>query len=133
MNPDQELKLEKKVLYVEDDTVNCLVMKGLLQRYSINVEIATTAHEAVLKAKRFLFPLILMDINLGEEETDGILLSRELRALPGYEACPIFAITAYPELHLTMGEERGIFQRYFYKPFNRDELAQAILGELSPS
>lgn len=127
MNPDLEAQPETKVLYVEDDAVNCLVMKGLLQRYRIEVDIAASASDAVQQAQIYRYPLILMDINLGEEETDGILLSRELRALPGYEACPIFAITAYPELHLTMGEERGIFQRYFYKPFNRDELAQAIL------
>lgn len=118
-------------MYVEDDAVNCLVMQGLLQRYGIGVDIAVTASDALQQAQSGLYPLILMDINLGEEDTDGILLSRELRALPGYEACPIFAITAYPELHLTMGEERGIFQRYFYKPFNRDELAQAILQVIS--
>jgi CheY-like chemotaxis protein len=76
-------------------------------------------------AKQNIYNLILMDINLGTDET-GIDVLREIRELEGYNRVPAIAVTAY-----SLKGDKDIFIRsgmneYISKPFTKKELIRKI-------
>ncbi|RMG71305.1 MAG: response regulator [Bacteroidetes bacterium] len=113
------------ILYVEDDEINGFVVQSMLRSYC-TVDIATNPAEAMSAVGSVAYPLILMDINLGEDEMDGVELTRRIRALPGYHSVPIFAVTAFA---MPGDEERFLsegFDRYFPKPVQKEDLLAGL-------
>ncbi len=94
-----------RILYVEDDDATWLVTERYLrERYDI--ERARNSDEALRLLNDRRFDLILLDIELGGSELDGMSLCRVLRGraeqrharihMPeGLEAVPIVFVTAY--------------------------------------
>lgn len=84
----------RRVLYVEDDPINALVIKKLLaQHYSTeHVEDGETCLTVLGKET---FDLILMDINLGRGKMDGVETMKKIKAQSVFEKLPIVAITSY--------------------------------------
>jgi PAS domain S-box-containing protein len=91
----QENAEQKKILLVEDDKVNRMVICAVLQKKRVNVNIAQNGKEAVDMAKKENFDLILMDIHMplmdGYSATQFIR-QREKRT---NRHTPIIAMTAY--------------------------------------
>lgn len=79
-----------RVLVAEDSPVNQMLMKALLNKWNIDIEIANNGKEAVEKATGESFDLILMDIHM--PKTNGYQATKQLRE-QGIET-PIVAITA---------------------------------------
>jgi len=81
---------EAKVLLAEDNPINALLARSLLEREGCSVTRATTGHEAVEAAQSGVFDLILMDLRM--PGLDGRAATRALRA----RGCrtPIIALTA---------------------------------------
>ncbi len=109
-----------RVLLVEDNENTQFLIENLLES-AFDVTIAANAEDALLKAFRNDYDLVLMDINLGVGPNGADVL-RELRAMPTYHDVPIAALTAYAlpgdkERFLDMG-----FSAYLSKPFNAEEL-----------
>ncbi|MGI9175254.1 MAG: ATP-binding protein, partial [Rhodothermales bacterium] len=116
------------VLLVEDNEDTQFLLQSLLED-TCKVTAASTAEEALEATTQppggRPFDLILLDINLGSNKS-GTDVLHELRALPGYEATPIVALTAYAlpgdkERFEAMG-----FTTYLPKPFQFDELLATI-------
>jgi signal transduction histidine kinase/ActR/RegA family two-component response regulator/HPt (histidine-containing phosphotransfer) domain-containing protein len=85
---------DARVLLVEDDPVNQLVARRLLERAGCSVSVAGNGLEAVELARTRSFDLILMDCQM--PELDGYQAAREIRRLPdGGRAVPIVALTAH--------------------------------------
>jgi two-component system, cell cycle response regulator DivK len=121
-----------KVLYVEDDQINALIMQIMLQEM-VTLEIASDPETALEMVESQAFDLILMDINLGHNQVDGTELMRNMRQRwPRMQSIPFFAVTAYAlpgdrEAFLKQG-----FDEYFSKPVDKAAL-QATIRELHPS
>jgi two-component system, cell cycle response regulator DivK len=115
----------KRLLYVEDDPINALVIKKLLaQHYS--TEHVEDGESCLKIIGREPFDLILMDINLGRGKMDGVETMKRIKAIPSYKAMPIVAITSYamPEdRERFMGEG---FNGYLSKPVERPILLQYL-------
>ena len=79
-----------RVLLVEDNPINALLARKLLEREGCAVEAAASAEEAMLAAAAMTYDLILMDRRL--PGMDGATATRRLRAA-GITA-PIVALTA---------------------------------------
>ncbi|NFV81256.1 ATP-binding protein [Magnetospirillum aberrantis] len=81
------------ILLAEDNPVNVLVARGLLERCGHRVTVAVDGREAVAQAAHGSFDLILMDMQM--PELDGLGATRAIRRLPGpMAAVPIIALTA---------------------------------------
>ncbi len=79
-----------RVLLAEDNPVNALLARALLEREGCEVERAASGQEACEAAARTGFDLILMDLRM--PGMDGLAAARTIRAL-GVDA-PIVALTA---------------------------------------
>lgn len=111
----------KRLLYVEDDPINALVIKKLLaNHYSTeHVEDGETCLSILEKES---FDLVLMDINLGRGKMDGIETMKRIKAKPSFKDLPIVAITSY-----AMPEDKDRFlgegfNGYLSKPVERPVL-----------
>jgi len=81
-----------RVLLAEDDPANRQVVHDLLELVGITVDLAENGQQAVEFAARRPYRLILLDLHM--PVTNGIDAARAIRAMPGYAATPILALTA---------------------------------------
>ena len=70
-----------RILLVDDEPTQRLIMARLLKRAGYNVEVAGNGKEALEKIAAGDFQLMITDWEM--PEMDGIALCRELRATPG--------------------------------------------------
>lgn len=119
-----------KVLIVEDNQVNQLLAKKILERYCFETETAENGKIALDKLKRDHFDIVLMDLQM--PEMDGYEASRRIREPgSGWSEVPIIAMTA----HTVSGDRErcmaiGI-NEYISKPYKAAELyekMQQLLG-----
>ena len=105
-----------RILYIEDDPINAYVLQKMLSDYTI--DIAQCGEEGMKLFNKNNYDLILMDINLGDPEKDGVYYLKELRKTE-YRTKPIVAVTAYA---MSGDRERFIdagFDEYFSKPIEK--------------
>ena len=92
----QELRIPAKyrgrrVLLAEDNEVNQLVAKELLESAGFVVDIASSGLEALQKAEGTDYTMVFMDIHM--PQMDGIEAAKLLRAQARYAHTPIIALT----------------------------------------
>jgi signal transduction histidine kinase/CheY-like chemotaxis protein len=80
------------VLLVEDDTVNQMVARRMLERLGSRVTVAEHGRAALARARTERFDLVLMDCHM--PTMDGFEAARRLRLQPEFEDTPIVALTA---------------------------------------
>ena len=121
---------EPRILLVEDNPVNQLVVKGLLGRLGLTVTIARHGEEALKILQQRDFDLVLMDCNL--PLMDGYEATRQIRRERRWAGLPVIALTAN-----VLPEERERCQRagmndYLSKPLRRGELEAMLERWLPP-
>lgn len=89
---------ETRILAVEDDRINQVVLNTLFKQLSVRAEIVGTGAEAlsIVDARHADFTLVLMD--LGLPDTDGTLVAskiREMEQLKGQAPLYICAVTGH--------------------------------------
>ena len=116
-----------KVLIVEDNPVNQLVTKKLLERIGYSTKIATNGQEAIKFIKEESFNIILMDCDM--PVMDGFSATRYIREWEqksAYDKTPIIALTA----HVLDSEKQQCFDvgmdDYITKPILADDLYQVV-------
>jgi signal transduction histidine kinase/ActR/RegA family two-component response regulator len=112
------------VLLVEDNEVNCTVVRAMLNSLGYQVSVATDGAEAVSAAASTPYAAIFMDCRL--PVMDGYEATRHIRLLPGMEQIPIIALTA----NALQGDRdaclRAGMSDYLAKPFKRADLQQVL-------
>ena len=81
-----------RILVVEDDEVNQLVARGVLEASGAIVTVASNGREALGLIRPGEFDVVLMDLQM--PDMDGIETTRRLREDPALRALPIIAMTA---------------------------------------
>ncbi|MCB1160327.1 MAG: response regulator, partial [Leptospiraceae bacterium] len=118
---------QKKILIVDDDPLNQLLVEHILKNHSVICDKAINGIEAVEKAIKNSYDLILMDIQMPEK--NGIEATRDLR-LEHKLQIPIIAITA----HSTTGYRdiciKAGMNDYLEKPIHDSDLIQAMYNVL---
>jgi CheY-like chemotaxis protein len=111
-----------KVLIVEDDPITVYINQCLLHHYEVDA--VTNGYAALEKVQTDRFDVILMDINLGDINMDGIRTMREIRKLRSQNHLRIIAITSYAsnkQWYLEQG-----FDGFFLKPLDPEDIIKAV-------
>ena len=81
-----------RILLAEDNHINQEVAVELLNDVGLVVDLADDGLQAVDLASQGAYDLVLLDIQMPGQ--DGLAAAKAIRALPGYGATPILALTA---------------------------------------
>ena len=115
----------KRILYVEDDQINALVMQRLLKEH-VEVLHVPDGETCISVLVTETFDLILMDINLGRGKMDGVETLHRIRSNPLTNNITVIAVTSYA---LSEDKERFLregFDAYLAKPVDRQLLLKSI-------
>jgi len=116
--------MTKRILVVEDQEDNRMIVRDLLTSAGYEIIEATTGIEGVAVAKAERPDLILMDIQL--PGIDGYEAARQIKADPANQRTPIIAVTSYA---LSGDENKAVeagCDAYFAKPFSPRKLLDKI-------
>jgi CheY-like chemotaxis protein len=116
------------VLVVEDNEVNALVVRGMLEQMGVNAELAVDGQKALARMGQTSYDLVLMDCQmpvLDGWEATRIWRARETR-LRQKQRTPIVALTA----SAAAGERERCLEAgmddYLSKPFSREALGELV-------
>jgi len=110
-----------RVLVVDDHVDTCTGMKMMLERRGYRVTVAHTANQAVEKAERNEFDLVISDIGLPDRS--GFELMQELSTTRGLRGIALSGFGM--ENDVTRARAAG-FSEHLTKPINFDRLDEAI-------
>ena len=113
-----------KILLVEDNAINQMVAKELLEIAGMETDIAGNGREAVEKVAANAYALVLMDIQM--PEMDGFAAAREIRSQKRFAHLPIIAMTA---LAMQGDREKSLaagMNDHVTKPIDAKELYTAL-------
>ena len=85
--------MNELILVVEDNEINQVLVRAVLEMDGLRVAVAASADEAREAIRNESPGVILMDVQLPGE--DGLSLTRELKADPATAAIPVVALTAH--------------------------------------
>lgn len=119
----------KKVLLVEDNQINVMVGKQILEKANLVVDVAYDGLVAVNKVRENDYHILLMDIQM--PVMDGYIASREIRKFN--TTVPILALSAsvFQEVKEKMFESG--MDGFIFKPFDPDDLLNKIEEKVADS
>lgn len=115
----------KRILYVEDDPINALVVQKLLKA-EFDVVHAPDGETCLALLDKEKFDIILMDINLGRGKMNGVETMHKIKANPRTSNLKVITVTSYA---LPEDKERFLregFDAYIPKPVDRQNLVRTI-------
>jgi hypothetical protein len=102
------------IAYVEDNPANVALVERISRMSNDNLTIYTEPNTALEEIQPGHFDLILVDVNLGDTNLNGLQLTRHLRDR-GVEE-PIVIITAYDAMGYPDDFQSADFDEYVLKP-----------------
>ena len=122
---DEHAETGARILVVEDNEVNQLLVTRMLAKGGHEVEVVRDGGEAIVRVERGAFDVVLMDVHL--PGIDGVTATRRIRGLDGAAAAvPIIALTA----NAMKGDRDGYLAAgmddYVSKPIDASALQAAI-------
>lgn len=115
----------KRILVAEDDAASRELIGELLTAEGYSVEMAVDGRDALTRLQGGTPPdLVLLDIQM--PQLDGYEVMRRLRLMPGFEALPVVAFTAYA---MAGDSERALkagFSGYITKPIRIAALREEL-------
>ncbi len=116
-------KSHKKILIIEDSTIQAEALRKLLEQHGLRVLCAPDGRVGVELAQQWLPDVIILDVKL--PDMDGFEVCRYLKDNPKTENIPIVMLTVYSDLpNLRMGIYLGAVD---FIP--KDEFANVVLLE----
>ena len=114
------------VLLAEDNEVNVLVATRFMQKWEMDIDLASNGQEAVSKVLQQHYDMVLMDLQM--PVMDGYEACRLIRAMPEprFKEIPIIALTASAMAEIKGKVIGAGMNDYVTKPFNPAELYSQI-------
>ena len=116
--------MNKKILVVEDNPDNRILITDVLTSLDYETVVAVDGEEGVQAAEKEIPDLILMDLSL--PKMDGWTATGRIKANPDLEHIPVIALTA----HAMVGDREKALQAgcddYISKPIDLRELANKL-------
>ena len=121
-----------RVLVVDDNHINLLVIKGLLESYGLTVDTASCGATAIDLCKKTHYPIVFMDQMM--PEMDGIEAMQRIRGLDSYYALggesKIIVLTADAIRGVRESLLEKGFDEYLGKPMNLRQLERLMITYL---
>ena len=121
-----------RILLAEDNAVNQLLMKRMLQKLGCTVGLAGNGREAVDKWRAGTYDVVLMDCQM--PEMDGLDAARQIREeerAAGRSRTPIVAVTAHALAEYRARCQEAGMDLYVTKPISFDGLATVLNAGLA--
>ncbi|WP_275813456.1 response regulator [Neptuniibacter sp. CAU 1671] len=119
-----------RILLVEDNKTNQLVVKELISSFGLGCDIAENGEQALLMTTGIKYDLVLMDIQM--PVMDGLTATRELRLRYSHRELPIVALSAATlDDDVIAAEEAGV-NAHLAKPLDVLKLLNVILQFWQP-
>lgn len=118
-----------QLLVVDDDVFIRRLLKQVLTSAQYDVEAVGTAADAQLFLTTNRPSLILMDVLL--PDSNGILLTRELKAGPFNVDIPVIMLTGQTEKQVIVESRKAGAVGFVVKPFSRDVLLKKVAQHLA--
>lgn len=112
------------VLLVEDNDINQLIAKEMLQHLGLTVDVAKNGQEAVAMVKQRNYALVFMDIQM--PVMDGLTAAEIIRGHFSYQQLPIIAMTANTSSEDIERSMAAGMQDHISKPIDEVQLINAI-------
>lgn len=118
--------MSTKILIVEDDDVNIVIVEYLLQKEGFEVETASNGEEAVdmVRDTNSDYSLILMDIEM--PIMDGLDATRAIRTLPKGRKVPIIALTAHSVEEKLKEIQKAGMNDFLLKPLDQAKTSKLV-------
>jgi len=115
-----------KVLIVEDNTMNVLVLKKYFKKWGVISQVAKNGAIAVEKIQNDSYDLVLMDLQM--PVMDGYTASKSIRNLKNkiFKEIPIIALSASVSNEVNEKVRASGMTAYLSKPFNPQKLISMI-------
>lgn len=122
---DKDLK-QKRILVIDDNDMNRLVLKRLLTSWNAQFEEAANGEIAILKCDKTKYDLILSDIEM--KPLSGFQTANEIRASDGpNKDTELVAMSGYLTSEFEMEIEKSDFSTLVQKPFEPNELYRKLV------
>jgi PAS domain S-box-containing protein len=121
------LEAGTRVLLVEDNRENVILMRAYLDGRSLKLHIASNGQEAVEERQRHVYDVVLMDIQM--PVMDGLTATRAIRAWEQEHSLPrvpIVALTAHALNGASAASLEAGCDGHLTKPLEQDELVETI-------
>jgi signal transduction histidine kinase/ActR/RegA family two-component response regulator len=118
-----------KILLAEDNPVNMMVAKKILERWGVQVTEAVNGKIALDKCKAQLFDLLLIDLEM--PEMDGRHAIKEIKKINKNIPCIAFTAAVYENMKQDLLHHG--FDDYLLKPFKPEDLYQKIISHVRGS
>jgi len=115
-----------KILIAEDNIVNIMVLKKILEQWDCDYSIAKNGLEALEMVKAGSFDIVLMDIHM--PVMDGFEAARHIREIPDIRMSKIkiIALTASSDVDIQQSFSYAYLDDYLTKPFRPDLLKKKL-------
>lgn len=120
----------RTILLVEDDFLNRRLLKKILSEYNFQILEAKNAVQAIKLLENESIDLVILDINLGENEQDGISIGKVVES--NYEI-PFIYLTAYYNQETISKAIATKPYSYLTKPFKNADLIASVKIAMSQS
>ncbi len=114
----------KKVMIVDDDPFNLLLLEKTLKDHKVKVTALSSGQEVPALLNEQSFDAVFLDLQM--PELDGYEVARRIRA--GNDTLPLIALSAYINDEIRENCRRSGFNQVLSKPFEQDELLDELTG-----
>ncbi len=112
-------KESKCILVVDDEPINFILLKAILERSGYTAQYAEDGYKAIEMVKENDFQLIIMDIKM--PKMNGVETSRQIKSIN-----PQIKIIASSAIKALNDEEYSLFCNFISKPINRAQLIELV-------
>jgi DNA-binding NtrC family response regulator len=107
-----------RILLVEDDRENCLMLKEVLGKWGYQVTEAYSGEEALDRSRKEAFDIVLTDIRMAQ--MSGLDVLREFRR--AHPRTQVIMMTGFGSVDTAVDAMKGGAFEYISKPFKFDEI-----------
>jgi CheY-like chemotaxis protein len=127
----RHVKGKPLILVVEDNAANQMLAREVLELAGYEVEVASTASQALDHLKTSIPALILMDVELPGK--DGLSLTRLLKSMSPTTAIPVVALTAHTSLQARTDALQAGCVGFISKPIDVRTFSARVEEFLAPN